>query len=65
MATLPYPKVDPVTGEMMFFGYSLAKPPYLQYSVVSASGELLRTVSIDLPVRVMMHDFAITEGFVA
>ncbi|HBE21778.1 MAG TPA: 9-cis-epoxycarotenoid dioxygenase, partial [Cyanobacteria bacterium UBA11367] len=24
-----HPKVDPVTGEMMFFGYSLAQPPYL------------------------------------
>jgi carotenoid cleavage dioxygenase-like enzyme len=57
-----HPKVDPVTGEMMFFGYSFA-PPYLQYSVVSASGELLRTVPIDLPMGVMMHDFAITENY--
>ncbi|AFZ01439.1 carotenoid oxygenase family protein [Calothrix sp. PCC 6303] len=57
-----HPKVDPVTGEMMFFGYSFA-PPYLQYSVVSASGELLRTVPIDLPMGVIMHDFAITENY--
>jgi len=57
-----HPKVDPVTGEMMFFGYSFV-PPYLQYSVVSASGELLRTVPIDLPIAVMMHDFAITENY--
>ncbi|MBR8833536.1 MAG: carotenoid oxygenase family protein [Stigonema ocellatum SAG 48.90 = DSM 106950] len=57
-----HPKVDPVTGEMMFFGYSFA-PPYLQYSVVSATGELLRTVPIDLPMGVMMHDFAITEEY--
>jgi carotenoid cleavage dioxygenase-like enzyme len=57
-----HPKVDPVTGEMMFFGYSFA-PPYVQYSVVSASGELLRTVPIDLPMGVMMHDFAITENY--
>jgi carotenoid cleavage dioxygenase-like enzyme len=57
-----HPKVDPVTGEMMFFGYSFA-PPYLQYSVVSASGELLRIVPIDLPMGVMMHDFAITENY--
>ncbi len=57
-----HPKVDPITGEMMFFGYSFA-PPYLQYSVVSASGELLRTVPIDLPMAVMMHDFAITENY--
>ncbi|AFZ56429.1 carotenoid oxygenase family protein [Anabaena cylindrica FACHB-243] len=57
-----HPKVDPVTGEMMFFGYSFA-PPYLQYGVVSAEGELLRTVPIDIPMGVMMHDFAITENY--
>jgi len=58
-----HPKVDPVTGEMMFFGYSPATPPYLHYGIVSASGELLRTVPIDLPIGVMMHDFAITEHY--
>ncbi|MCD8489474.1 MAG: carotenoid oxygenase family protein [Desertifilum sp.] len=58
-----HPKVDPVTGEMMFFGYSLMQPPYLQYSLVSPQGELLQTVPIDLPVGVMMHDFAITERY--
>ncbi|MBO3459517.1 carotenoid oxygenase family protein [Aetokthonos hydrillicola Thurmond2011] len=57
-----HPKVDPVTGEMMFFGYSFS-PPYLQYSLVSPTGELLRTVPIDLPMGVMMHDFAITENY--
>ena len=58
-----HPKVDPITGEMMFFGYSIATPPYLQYSIVSATGELLRTVPIDLEVGVMMHDFAVTEHY--
>ncbi|NEU78238.1 carotenoid oxygenase family protein [Nostoc sp. UIC 10630] len=58
-----HPKVDPVTGEMIFFGYSVFTPPYLQYSVVSAQGELLRTVPIDLSIGVMMHDFAITENY--
>ncbi len=58
-----HPKVDPSTGEMMFFGYSPAAPPYLQYGVVSATGELLWTVPIDLPIGVMMHDFAITEHY--
>ncbi|MBD1911092.1 MULTISPECIES: carotenoid oxygenase family protein [unclassified Leptolyngbya] len=58
-----HPKVDPSTGEMMFFGYSLAQPPYVKYSIVSAEGELVRTIPIDLPVGVMMHDFAITEHY--
>ncbi|WP_174764087.1 MULTISPECIES: carotenoid oxygenase family protein [unclassified Anabaena] len=57
-----HPKVDPVTGEMMFFGYGF-EPPYLQYGIVSAQGELLRTVPIDIPMAVMMHDFAITENY--
>jgi carotenoid cleavage dioxygenase-like enzyme len=57
-----HPKVDPVTGEMMFFGYSFA-PPYVQYGVVSAQGDLLRTVPIEIPMGVMMHDFAITENY--
>lgn len=58
-----HPKVDAVTGEMMFFGYSPAKPPYLHYSVVSGSGKISQTVPIDLPVGVIMHDFAITEHY--
>ncbi len=57
-----HPKIDPITGEMMFFGYSFT-PPYLQYSVVSSTGELLRTVPIEIPMAVMMHDFAITENY--
>ncbi len=58
-----HPKVDAVTGEMMFFGYSPVTPPYLKYSVVSAAGALLSTVPIELPVGVMMHDFAVTEHY--
>jgi carotenoid cleavage dioxygenase len=58
-----HPKVDAVTGEMMFLGYSFATPPYLQYGVVSAQGELLRTVPIELPIGGMIHDFAITENY--
>ncbi|MEQ8755801.1 MAG: carotenoid oxygenase family protein [Coleofasciculus sp. G1-WW12-02] len=58
-----HPKVDPVTGEMIFFGCSFIMPPYLEYGVVSAQGEILQTVPIDLPSPVMMHDFAITENY--
>lgn len=58
-----HPKVDPLTKEMMFFGYSLGQPPYLQYGWISAAGKLQKTVSIDLPIGVMMHDFAITEQY--
>ncbi|MFM6751447.1 MAG: carotenoid oxygenase family protein [Dolichospermum sp.] len=57
-----HPKVDSVTGEMMFFGYGF-RPPYLQYGIVSSQGELLSTVPIEIPMAVMMHDFAITENY--
>jgi carotenoid cleavage dioxygenase-like enzyme len=57
-----HPKVDPKTGEMMFFGYSFT-PPYLQYNIVDPTGEIVRTVPIDLPMAVMMHDFAITQNY--
>lgn len=58
-----HPKVDAITGEMMFFGYAPATPPYLKYNLVSAAGELAKTVPIDLDVGVMMHDFAVTEHY--
>jgi carotenoid cleavage dioxygenase-like enzyme len=58
-----HPKVDPETGEMMFYGYAVTSEPYLQYSVVSPQGELTKTVTIDIPAPVMMHDFAITENY--
>jgi len=58
-----HPKVDPVTGEMIVFGFAPIAPPYLKYSVVSKEGELKRTVPIDIPAPVMMHDFAITQHY--
>ena len=57
-----HPKVDAVTGDMMFFGYSPATP-YLRYSEVNAAGELVNSTVIDIPAPVMMHDFVITEHY--
>src|SRR5262249_26777590 len=53
------PKIDPVTGELLFFGYQPVRP-YLRYSAADAKGVIKRTTAIDLPRPVMMHDFAIT-----
>lgn len=58
-----HPKIDPVTGEMVFFGCSYITPPYLYYGVVTAEGEINRIEPIDLPAPIMMHDFAITENY--
>jgi carotenoid cleavage dioxygenase-like enzyme len=54
-----HPKWDAATGELLFFGYS-AVPPYLRYHVADASGRLVRSVDVDLPRSVMMHDFVVT-----
>jgi carotenoid cleavage dioxygenase-like enzyme len=55
-----HPRLDPRTGEMFFFAYSLFAP-FLRYYVVDAEGVLVHSAAIDLPAPVMMHDFVITE----
>jgi carotenoid cleavage dioxygenase-like enzyme len=57
-----HPKVDPSTGEMIFFGYQFW-PPFLTYGEVSPAGEITHTAEISLRGPVMMHDFAITERY--
>lgn len=58
-----HPKICPVTGDMLFFGYDFL-PPYLMFYQANAAGELVRAEPITLPASVMMHDFAITENYV-
>jgi len=60
-AMTAHPKIDPVTGEMLMFGYNWA-PPYLTYHLVDADGVLVRSEVIDIPGPAMMHNFAITES---
>ena len=55
-----HPKVDGRTGEMLFFCYEMFAP-FLRYHQASACGELLKSIDIDLPAGVMMHDFGVTE----
>lgn len=56
-----HPKIDGKTGEMLFFGYDLV-PPFLKFHTANASGELIRSVDIELPQAVMMHDFSVTAS---
>ena len=58
-----HPKLDPVNGEMPFFGYS-PFPPYLQYYVADRSGAIVHAEPIDVAWPTMMHDFAVTERHV-
>ena len=58
-----HPKICPITGEMLAFGYS-PLPPYLRYLRVSASGELVQTEEISVGGPTMMHDFNITKNYI-
>jgi len=56
-----HPKIDPATGEMLFFGYDITGPPFLRFHVVEGDGNLVRSEDIDIQGPAMVHDFAITE----
>ena len=60
-AMTAHPKIDPVTGEMLFFGYGFGGD-LLTYHQVDASGVLVRSEKIDIPAFSMMHDFAISAN---
>lgn len=61
-----HPKIDPVTGEMLFFGYMVGEPfsKTLSYQVVDRKGKLTRSDRFDAPFSSMMHDFITTEEYV-
>lgn len=63
-----HPKVDPVTGELIFFGaYPGAQPlaDYIQYGVADSKGNVKSVLKVPLktPGIRMMHDCAFTEHF--
>jgi len=58
-----HPKICPVTGELLAFGYSPLEP-YLRYLRISASGELVQTENITVGGPTMMHDFNVTRNHV-
>jgi carotenoid cleavage dioxygenase len=62
-AMTAHPKMDPETGEMLFFGYA-PFPPFLTYHVADKHGVLTRSEVIDVAWPSMMHDFAITKDYV-
>ncbi|MEM9837945.1 MAG: carotenoid oxygenase family protein [Pseudomonadota bacterium] len=57
-----HPKVDPHTGDMMFFNYG-KEAPYMHYGVVGPSGQLDHLVPVELPGPRLPHDMAFTENY--
>lgn len=57
-----HPKIDERTGELIYFTLS-DEAPFMRYGVVSAAGELVHEIPIDLPGPRATHDITITENF--
>jgi carotenoid cleavage dioxygenase len=58
-----HPRFDPATRELHFFRY-LGARPYLTYFVGDRSGRIVRSLPIELPEPVMVHDFVLTDRHV-
>jgi carotenoid cleavage dioxygenase len=62
-----HPKIDPETGEMLFFGYGVGDVPLsagMAYGVVDADGNTTRLDRFEAPFASMVHDFMVTRGHV-
>ena len=60
--TTAHPKIDPVNGDLIFFGYNIFSKPYASYSVIDQAGKHLTWKQpIHLSQPKMMHDFACTR----
>ena len=62
-----HPKLDPKTGEMVFFGYGVGPAPLapgLVYGVVDRSGTVTRLDTFEAPYTSMVHDFCVTDRHV-
>ena len=57
-----HPKLDPITGELMFFSYSTTAP-YMHYGLVDRAGALVHHQPIPLPGPRLPHDMAFTEHY--
>jgi carotenoid cleavage dioxygenase len=61
-----HPKIDPDTGEMVFFAYMATGPFAADVMVhkVNADGILTESTHLPTPYSSMVHDFVITENYI-
>lgn len=57
-----HPKIDPVTGQMRFFGYGILGS-LVGYGVVEPDGRISHTATLRMRFPAMMHDFAVTRNY--
>lgn len=61
-----HPKIDPVTGEMIFFAYADDDMPLsnkISWGIADSQGRLLRRETFEAPYCSMIHDFMVTENY--
>ena len=59
-----HPKIDPETGEMVWFGYSVGDGWFtktMSYGVTDAKGAVIRRDDFEAPFSSMVHDFLVTR----
>ena len=61
-----HPKIDPITGELVFFGYAASGKltAGMTYGTIGADGRVTRFERFDAPYSSMVHDFAVTDRHV-
>ena len=61
-----HPKIDPETGEMLFFGYNATGgiSEDMAFHVVDRDGKLVRSETFKAPYAAMVHDFMVTRDHV-
>ena len=60
-----HPKIDPVSGEMIWFGYGVGEMPLsagMSYGITAADGTVTRRQDFQAPYSSMVHDFMVTEN---
>ena len=65
-AMTAHPKIDPATGEMIFFAY-MATGPFAADAMlhkVDPEGILTQSIHIPTPYSAMIHDFVVTENYI-
>ncbi|HLI67887.1 MAG TPA: carotenoid oxygenase family protein [Caulobacteraceae bacterium] len=58
-----HPKVDPASGEMLWFAYSVGRRPFsntVSFGVTAADGRVTRRDDFEAPFSSMVHDFLVT-----
>jgi carotenoid cleavage dioxygenase len=61
-----HPKIDPKTGEMVWFAYGVGDMPFtntVSYGVTDKAGKVVRRDDFEAPFSSMVHDFLVTDKY--